>query len=89
MNRFEIIGYPLLFVAALEIALGIILLSQTPRKNPVNRSVATFSFFSAAFALCTSLMYIRASLGLDFNYFARANWIGWFSIPAALQFIFI
>ncbi len=88
MNCFEIIGYPLLFVAALEIALGIILLSQTPRRNPVNRSVATFSFFSAAFALCTALMYIRASLGLDFNYFARANWIGWFSIPAALQFIF-
>ncbi len=88
MNRYEVIGYPLLFISALELLLGFILLRQNPRNSRVNKSVAMLAFFSSAFALNTAIMYICASLGLDYNLFARANWVGWFTIPAALQFIF-
>lgn len=88
MNLFQIIGYPLYLVATLEIILGFILLRQPSRRSPVIKAVAAFSFFLSAFALFTAIMYTRASMGLDFNFFTRATWIGWFSIPAALQFIF-
>jgi PAS domain S-box-containing protein len=85
---YEAIGYPLIVVAALELLLGYLLLRQNPRDNPSQKAVAALAFFSAAFSLCTALMYVRASLGLPYNFFARANWIGWFTVPAALQFIY-
>jgi PAS domain S-box-containing protein len=84
----EVFFYPLLVVAALELFLGGLLLRQNPRNSPVNRSVAFFSFFSAAFSLSTAVLYIRASLGLPYVVFARASWIGWFTIPAAIQSVF-
>ncbi len=87
MNLHEIIGYPLFFVAALEIVLGIILIRHNPRNSPINKAVAAFSFFSSAFSLLTAIMYLRASLGLDFLPFAKATWVGWLCIPPALQFI--
>jgi len=87
MNLFEIIGYPLIVVSALEIILGFILLWNNPRSSPVNKSVAAFSFFTAAFALVTALMYVLAATGRDITPLARANWVGWLMIPAALQFI--
>ena len=88
MNLFEIIGYPLFIVAALEVLLGVVLLRHNPHDSRVNRSVAAFSFFTAAFALNTGLMYVLASFGRDITTLARANWVGWLMIPAALQFIF-
>jgi PAS domain S-box-containing protein len=87
MNLYKIIGYPLFFVAALEIVLGIILLRHNPRRSPINKTVAVFSFFSSAFSLLTALMYVRASLGLNFLPFAKATWVGWLCIPPAFQFI--
>jgi len=50
--------------------------------------VAILAFFSAAFSLITGLMYVRASLGLEYNFYARANWIGWFTLAPALQFLY-
>jgi PAS domain S-box-containing protein len=88
MNLFHVFGYPLFFIAALEIALGTILLRQNPRNSPVNKSVAAFSFFSAAYVLSNGISYILASKNLDFNFFNRFAWIGWFAIPAGLQFIY-
>ncbi len=88
MTLHEIIGYPLFFVAALESILGIILIRHNPRNSPLNKSIAAFSFFSSAFSLLTAIMYIRASLGLNFLFFAKATWVGWFCIPPALQFIY-
>ncbi len=88
MNLSQVLGYPLLFVAVLEMLLGVLLLKQDPRRSPVNRSVALFALFAAAFSLSTAIMYIRASLGLDYNLFARTSWIGWFTIPAAIQTVF-
>lgn len=88
MDLHHLLGYPLVAVAGLEVLLGTMLLRQNPRNSRVNTAVAVFSFVSAAFSLCTALMYIRASAGLDHIPFARLSWIGWFSIPAALQFVF-
>ncbi len=88
MNNFEIIAYPLLPIAAMELLLGFLLLGQTRRSNPVHRSVAAIAFFSSAYALNTAVMYLMASRGYDFIFFARLNWIGWFAIPAGLQFLF-
>lgn len=84
----SIIGYPLFIVAGLELLLGFLLVMQNPKNSPVIRSVALLAFFSAAFSLCTGLMYVSASLGLDYSFYARANWIGWFTLPAALQFLY-
>ena len=88
MDLHTIIGYPLFIVAALEFLLGIILLKQNFRQSPVIRSVAAFSFTLAGFALFAAITYVRSSLGLEYTLFTRLTWIGWFSIPAALQFIF-
>ena len=87
MNLFEIIGYPLLAISALEILLGIVLLRHNPHNSPATRSVAVLSFFAASFALITGLMYILAPFGRDITPLARANWIGWLMIPAAIQFV--
>ena len=83
-----IIGYPLFLVSGVELLLGFLLIKQNPKNSPVNRSVALLALFSAAFSLCTGLMYVSASLGLGFTFYARANWIGWFTLPAALQFLY-
>ncbi len=88
MNPFELIAYPLLPVSAMELLLGFLLLTQNRRSSPVHRSVAAIAFFSAAFSLNTAVMYLTASRGHDFNFFARLNWIGWFAIPAGMQFLF-
>lgn len=88
MNSFELIAYPLLPISAMELLLGFLLLKQNRRSSPINRSVATIAFFSAAFSLNTAVMYLMAFRSHDFNLFARLNWIGWFAIPAGLQFLF-
>ena len=54
----------------------------------MHRTVAAISFFSAAFALNTAIMYLTASRGLNFSFYTRMNWIGWFAIPAGLQFLY-
>lgn len=88
MNSFQVIAYPLLPISAMELLLGFLLLVQKPRSGPVQRSVAAIAFFSSAYAMNTAVMYLMASRGHDFIFFARLNWIGWFAIPAGLQFIY-
>ncbi len=88
VNFFHLFGYPLFFIAALEIALGVTLLRQNPRKSLVNKSVAAFSFFSAAYVLSNGICYLLASRHLNFNFFNRFAWVGWLSIPAGLQLIY-
>lgn len=88
MNSFQIIAYPLLPISAMELLLGFLLLNQKPRSSPVQRSVAAIAFFSSAYAMNTAVMYLTASRGRDFIFFARLNWIGWLAIPAGLQFIY-
>lgn len=88
MNLLLGLGYPLLLVALLEILLGVLLLRQNSRRSPVNRSVAAFSFVSAAFSLSVSLMYLSSVAGFNHIPYVRFSWVGWLSIPAAMQFIF-
>ncbi len=85
MYRLEIIGYPLLVSAAVEFLLGLSLLRDNPRNSSVNRSVGVFSLFTACFTLITGLMYVLASFGRDITPLARANWVGWLMLPAAIQ----
>lgn len=88
MNLYEIFGYPLFLIAGLQVYLGSLILRHNPRNSPLNRSVALFAFLSAAYVLSNAAAYIRASLGQDFGLFFRTAWIGWLSIPAALQFLY-
>ncbi len=88
MHWYHLIGYPLFFIAFLELLLGVVFLRGTYRKSRVHLSAAVFSFFSAAFALSAAFAYLRASRGLDISFFLRALWIGWFMVPAGLQFIY-
>ena len=88
MTIYEIIGFSLLFIGTLELFLGIILLRNNPRKSPVQMAVTALAFFSAAFSITSGSMYLRASLGLSIDLVARFNWIGWFTVPAALQVLF-
>ncbi len=88
MSLFHIIAYPLFVISALEIALGIVLLRNNPRKSNLQKAVAAVSFFSAAFSFISAAMYMRASFGLPIDLAARLNWIGWFTVPAGLQILF-
>ncbi len=85
MNSAQILGYPLLLLSALELFLGLLLLRQNPRNSPVNKATAACAFAAAVWSLSSALMYIRVSLGMDFIFFARATWIGWFTVPTAIQ----
>ena len=85
MNLAQILGYPLLVVAGLELLLGILLLRQNPRHSPVNKATAACAFAAAVWSLSAAFMYIRSAMGLDHMFFARLSWIGWFTVPAALQ----
>ncbi len=88
MNLFDIIAYPLLVIALLECLLGIILITKNPRNLNANKSLAAMAFFSALWSLCAGVVYLQASMGLDYDIFYRACWIGWFNIPAAFQFVY-
>ncbi|MEK6744044.1 MAG: PAS domain S-box protein [Nitrospirota bacterium] len=85
MNSAQILGYPLLLLSGLELFLGLLLLKQNPRNSPVNKATAACAFAAGLWSLSSAFMYIRVSLGMDFIFFARASWIGWFTVPTALQ----
>ena len=88
VSIFQTIAIPLYLIAALEISLGIILLRNNPRRSRVQKAVTALSFFSAAFSFMTATMYLRAALGLSIDLTARLNWIGWFTVPAAIQILY-
>jgi PAS domain S-box-containing protein len=87
VTLYNTIGYPLLAISLFEITLGIVLL-RNPRKSRVQKALAALSFFSAAFSFTSASMYLRAGLGLSIDWMARLSWIGWFTVPAALQILF-
>jgi PAS domain S-box-containing protein len=87
MNKFELIGYPLLFISAFEFLLTFILLREK-LTTPLHKITAAFSFLAAAYCLFAGIVYVRASLGLDYNIFYRACWVGWIGIAPAFQILF-
>jgi len=88
MDLYQIISYPLYAGAVLQIILGIALLKQELRKSRAKLACAGLFFAAAAFVLCTAISYTLESQGRDYNFFNRASWIGWFMIPACLQFAY-
>jgi hypothetical protein len=88
MNTAQILGYPLLVISALELFLGLLLLKQNPRNSPVNKATAACAFAAAIWSLSAAFMYIEVSLGRDFLFFARFSWVGWFTVPTAIQTVF-
>ena len=88
MNTAQILGYPLLPIAGLEFYLGMVLLRQNPRHSLVNKATAALSISAALWSLSAAFMYILASLSKEYILFARLSWIGWFTVPAALQSVF-
>lgn len=85
MTSAQLLGYPLLLIAVLEFFLGLLLLRQNPRNSSVNKATAACAFAAALWSLSAAFMYIRVSLGLSYLVFARLSWIGWFTVPSALQ----
>lgn len=85
MTAAQLLGYPLVPIAAFELLLGLLLLRQNPRRSRVNWTVAACVLSACIWSLSTSLMYIRVSLGLSYLFFARFSWIGWFTVPTAIQ----
>lgn len=88
MNLYQAISFPLYVGGILEVILGMALLKQAPRRSRAMRACAVLFFASAAFVLCTAVSYTLESQGRDYNFFNRLSWIGWFMIPACLQFIY-
>ncbi|MBS1125770.1 MAG: signal transduction serine/threonine kinase, partial [Nitrospirae bacterium] len=88
MNTAQVLGYPLLLISVLELFLGFLLLKQNPRNSLASKATAACAFAAALWSLSASLMYIRLSLGLDYLLFQRACWVGWFTVPTALQTVF-
>jgi PAS domain S-box-containing protein len=80
-----LIGYLLLVVAALDLFLALIILRQNPRNSPVNKATAACALAASAWSFSSSLMYLSVAHGLDHLLFARLSWVGWFTVPAALQ----
>jgi PAS domain S-box-containing protein len=88
MDIYQIISYPLYAGGILEVIFGIALLKQAPRNDRAMLAGALLFFAAAGFVLCTAISYTLESQGRDFNFFNRSCWIGWFMIPACLQFIY-
>ena len=87
MNKFELIGYPLLFISAVEFLLTFILLREK-LTTPLHKITAAFAFFAASYCLFAGIVYVRASLGLDYDIFYRACWVGWIDIAPGFQLLF-
>lgn len=85
MNTAQVLGYPLLLFAALELLLGRLLLTHNPRSSNVNKATAACVFATAIWSLSAALMYIQLSVGRDYVLFARLSWVGWFTVPTAIQ----
>ncbi len=88
MDLHQIISYPLFAGGILDIILGIALLKRAPRQGRAIRACAGLFFFAAVYVLFTALSYTLESHGRSFNVLNRASWIGWFMIPAGLQFAY-
>jgi PAS domain S-box-containing protein len=76
-----------LFISVIEFLLTFILLRKKPT-TPLHKITAAFAFFAGSYCLFAGIVYVRASLGLDYGIFYRACWIGWIGIVPGFQLIF-
>lgn len=88
MMVLDILGYPLLAIALLEIVLGVALLRRgRDDGDPARPAAAVFFFTVAAFAFSAGLAYAAAARGLEYDVFYRLCWTGWLAIPAGLHVV--
>ncbi len=85
MNLHLILGYPLFALAVLDTFLAFLLLKNNPQNKNINKAVAIVCFTMAAYAVFVGIIYIQEWLGLNFDLFYKACWIGWIAIPPAAQ----
>jgi signal transduction histidine kinase len=85
MSTLAWIGLPLLVLAAAHLAFGIALCGRRARRNPLACYAALLSFSCAPYCLFAGLTYIRASLGLDYDFYYRGCWVGWLGVPPVMQ----
>jgi PAS domain S-box-containing protein len=88
MDLYQIVSYPLYAGGILEVLFGIALFRHAPRRDRAMTAAALLFFAAAGFILLTAVSYTLEAQGRDFNFFNRASWIGWFMIPACLQFAY-
>ena len=85
MNLHLIIANSLFLTALIDGALAFLLIKNNPLNKNINRSVAMVAFSAALFATCAGIVYVRNYLGLNYDLYYRACWIGWLGIPASYQ----
>ena len=86
LDLYQLIRYPLYAGGVLEVILGTAILKQSTSR--AMRACAALFFFLACFVLSNAISYTLESQARDYNFFNRASWIGWFMIPACLQFVY-
>ncbi len=86
------IGYPLFAAAALNFVLGAILVGQAALRQRRRESILPYavatSWASCLFCLTIGVAYVRASRGLDYDFYYRGGWVGWLNIPAIIQLLY-
>ena len=83
------IGYPLFVVAALNSCFAGLLLAQRQSKDPIRLPAAALAAINAMFCLVVAVAYVRASLGLSYDFFYRAAWVGWFTFAPFFEITYL
>ncbi|HEU0265157.1 MAG TPA: hypothetical protein VFR01_05465, partial [Geobacterales bacterium] len=81
MGLLELIGYSLLVIAAAGTVFGGTLYRHAPHRGPLLGYTLGVSLVATLWALFAGIAYIRGGMGLGYDFFYRACWVGWFGIP--------
>ncbi len=89
MSVLQALGYPLFVVAALNFCFAGLLLTQRQSKDPIRLPAAALAAINAVFCLVIAVAYVRASLGLSYDFFYRAAWVGWLAFAPFFEITYI
>jgi len=85
MNLHFIIANSLFLIALFDGALAFLLIKNNPLNKNLNRAVAMMALPAGLFALFAGIVYVRDFMGLNYDFYYRACWVGWLAIPATFQ----
>ncbi|HYD49910.1 MAG TPA: GAF domain-containing sensor histidine kinase [Terriglobales bacterium] len=86
MNPHAAVGFPLLAVAALNFAIGGLLLARA-RGDAVARNAGALGLVNAVYCAVVAMAYVRASAGLSYDLYYRSAWVGWIGLAPMAQII--
>lgn len=89
IHPLAVIGYPLIAAAAMNASFGLFLLVSGKRKDPALPYLVTMALISAVYCLVIGVAYVRASLGLHWEYYYRSAWAGWLALAPLTQAILV